>query len=406
MAIGYACVHIGSEATKLSTLRLSTATTDDFRRVIAQNLNALRYMIHYNTDHGIRLFRISSDIIPFGSHPAMTVDWRTEFRETLSGIGEQIRQSGTRISMHPGQYTVLNSPRLKVVENAIADLQYHTAFLDALGCNATHKIIIHIGGVYADKPQAMKRFVENLKGLDACVRARLVIENDDALYTAEDVLNISKQTGLPVVFDIFHHMLNPADGGLSPYDWMHRCAETWDKKDGKQKIHYSQANPKARGGAHSDTIDVQAFLQFYNQLHTKDVDIMLEVKDKNLSAIKCILATMENPPIRLLEKEWARYKYQVLGQSAAVYQKLRALLKMKTELQVVSFYAYIDEAMAADENKGEQINAAQHVWGYVNEGASTTEKRQFQAVIEAYRAGGRSLKAVKSFLFRMTKSRV
>ena len=266
-----------------------------FGAVITQNLNALREMIRYNADHGILLFRISSDIIPFGSHPAMPLDWQAEFREALSGIGEQIRQSGIRVSMHPGQYTVLNSKRPAVVENAIADLKYHTAFMDALGCDATHKMIIHIGGVYADKPQAMKRFAENLKGLDERVRARLVIENDDTLYTVEDTLSIASQTGLPVVFDIFHHMLNHKKSSLSPYDWIDRCAETWGEKDGRQKIHYSQANPKARSGAHSDTIDVQEFLRFYNQLHQRDVDIMLEVKDKNLSAIKCILATMENP---------------------------------------------------------------------------------------------------------------
>jgi len=403
MAIGYACVHIGSEATKLSALKLATATPDDFRRVITQNLNALREMIRYNADHDIRLFRISSDSIPFGSHPAMPVDWQAEFGEALSGIGEQIRQSGIRVSMHPGQYTVLNSKRPAVVANAIADLRYHNAFLDALGCDTTHKIIIHIGGVYADKPQAMKRFVETLKGLDERVRARLVIENDDTLYTVEDALFIAGQTGLPVVFDIFHHLLNHAESSLSPYDWIDRCAETWGKKDGKPKIHYSQPNAKARGGAHSDTIDVQEFLRFYNQLHQRDVDILLEVKDKNLSAIKCILATMEKPPIRLLEAEWARYKYLVLGQSAAIYQKIRTLLKNKANPQVIPFYTYIDEALAAEENKGEQVNAAQHVWGYVSDVASPAETKQFQTLLKAYRDGSRSLKAVKGFLFRMAK---
>ena len=104
-----------------------------------------------------------------------------------------------------------------------------------------------------------------------------------------------------------------------------------------------------------------------------------------------------------MEAEWARYKYLVLGQSAAIYQKIRTLLKDKADPQVVPFYAYIDEALAVEENKGEQVNAAQHVWGYVNDAASTAEKKQFQSLLEAYRNGSRSLKAVKGFLFRLAK---
>ena len=403
MAIGYACVHIGSEATKLSTLRLANASADDFRRMIDKNLNALRVMIQYNADHGIKLFRISSDVIPLGSHPAMTVDWTAEFKETLALLGEQIKAYGIRVSMHPGQYTVLNSPNTEVVKRAVDDLLYHNAFLDALGCDSTHKIILHIGGVYADKPQAMKRFIQTYTKLDERVKARLVIENDDTSYTAADVLFIAEQTGLPVVFDTFHHSLNHADDSLSVYDWVDRCGETWGERDGKQKIHYSQGNQEARGGAHSKTIDVKEFLLFYRGLHHTEIDIMLEVKDKNLSAVKCMLATMEKPPIRLLETEWARYKYLVLSQSAETYQKIRTLLKDKANPQVVPFYAYVDEALAAKETKGAQVNAAQHVWGYVKEAASETEKRQFQTLIEAYLAGKRSRKAVKGFLFRMAK---
>jgi UV DNA damage endonuclease len=34
--------------------------------------------------------------------------------------------------MHPGQYTVLNSPDKAVVKRAVEDLRYHTGVLDAL----------------------------------------------------------------------------------------------------------------------------------------------------------------------------------------------------------------------------------------------------------------------------------
>jgi UV DNA damage endonuclease len=53
-----------------------------------------------------------------------------------------------------------------------------------------------------------------------------------------------------------------------------------------------------------------------------DLDIMLEVKDKNLSALKCI-NTVTNRGMSALESEWARYKYSVLEHSPVIYQSIR-----------------------------------------------------------------------------------
>lgn len=404
MAIGYACVQAGGEAARLSALRLANASPDNLRRVTQNNLRALRAMIQYNAVHQIRLFRISSDIVPFASHPAVeNVDWRTEFKETLLLIGEEIKNNGIRVSMHPGQYTVLNSPDARVVHNAVEDLRYHSALLDALGCDTAHKIIVHIGGVYADKPLAMKRFVQNYTALDERIKARLVIENDDTSYTAEDVMQISELTGLPVVFDYFHHQLNHTENSPSPFDWIARFAQTWGEADGRQKIHYSQGNPNAAGGAHSQSIDVAEFLAFYNGLPREKPDIMLEVKDKNLSAVKCILATVEHLRVSELEKEWARYKYLVLGKSAAIYNQIRALLKDKASPNAVLFYQLIDEALAMGETKGAQVNAARHVWGYVRKEASAAQQKRFQTLLDAYANDVKSLKALKSFLFGLAK---
>lgn len=60
-------------------------------------------------------------------------------------------------------------------------------------------------------------------------------------------------------------------------------------------------------------------MNFYKDLEDREIDIMLEVKDKNLSAVKCINCTTENKRIRKLELEWSRYKYSILEKSPKVY---------------------------------------------------------------------------------------
>lgn len=53
--------------------------------------------------------------------------------------------------MHPGQYTVINTPKEDVLFKSIKDIEYHCEFLDSLNVDYKNKIILHIGGVYGDK---------------------------------------------------------------------------------------------------------------------------------------------------------------------------------------------------------------------------------------------------------------
>ena len=75
-----------------------------------------------------------------------------------------------RISMHPDQFVLINSPSEDIQERSVAELQYHCDFLDALGLDSTHKIQIHVGGVYGDKESAIKRFVERYKDLSPSIK--------------------------------------------------------------------------------------------------------------------------------------------------------------------------------------------------------------------------------------------
>lgn len=294
MSIGYACLIVGVPTTNQKSCMLKNASEAKLRELIASNLNALENIIDYNIKNNIRLFRISSGLIPFGSSPVNSLLWWDIFASEFLTIGGKIKNCGMRVSMHPGQYTVLNSPDDEVVKRAIEDLKYHARVLDSLRVGVENKIVLHIGGIYNNKQQAIQRFIANYKLLDDSVKQRLVFENDDKSYNICDVLEIGALLKVPVVFDNLHNEINSCDKQKSDSYWITECSKTWQEKDGKQKIHYSQQDPEKKPGSHSGSICISEFLAFYEKLSTKDLDIMLEVKDKNLSAVKCINATSVN----------------------------------------------------------------------------------------------------------------
>lgn len=399
MKIGYACLTVGVPTTQLKTTRKANATPERLTELIANNLKAMENMIDYNIAHGIKLYRISSDIIPFGSDfETNQLDWLSLFDDDFKRIGLKIKEHDIRVSMHPGQYTVLNSQDSGVVERAIDDLTYHTGFLDALGVDGSHKIILHIGGVYGDKNSAMDRFVEVYETLDAAIKKRLIIENDDRSYTIEEVLAISERTGAPVVYDNLHNACNPSDPTVTDAEWIEKVQKTWKPVDGPAKIHYSQQRDGGRKGAHTQTIYIEPFMDFYHSVESLGVDIMLEVKDKNLSAIKVNLAISEQPEMKKLEAEWGRYKYLVLSKSPQHYQAIRTLLKDKTVYPVLEFYRLIEEALLMEPQQNIEQNAVEHVWGHLKNLATEKEKAQFQKLKDKWLADGVKTQRVKNWM--------
>ncbi|MER2001171.1 MAG: UV DNA damage repair endonuclease UvsE [Carnobacterium inhibens] len=401
MSIGYACLTVGVPDTGFKTCRKANATEEKLKELIYFNLESLEKVIEYNIKNNIKLFRISSDIIPFGSSPVNTLAWWELFKPQFDSVGQKIISSGMRVSMHPGQYTVLNSPDNEVVSRAVEDLVYHTKFLDSLGVGPEHKIVLHIGGVYQEKERAMQRFVKSYQTLSDAIKKRLVIENDDRSYTVSEVLAISKITGAPVIYDNLHNVINTSDVSKDDAYWIEQTHKTWKTEDGSQKIHYSQQSPMSRIGAHTRTIALEPFMNFYHQVAREDLDIMLEVKDKNLSAVKCINATTSQPHIKLLEKEWSLYKYSILERSPKIYDAIRQLLKDKTAFPVVDFYRLLDQALEMEVATGTAINAATHVYGYFKETATEKEKKAFFKQLEKVEKNGGSLKTLKNILWKL-----
>lgn len=402
MSIGYACKTVAATGTGQKSLVRQYATEARLHEVMAGNIEALDKVMDYLDSNDIRLFRISSDIIPFGSSPVNTIHWQRQYSGQLAAVGRKALARGIRLSMHPGQYTVLNSPDEGVVCRAMEDLQYHCDFLDSLGLPASHKIILHVGGVYGEREAAVNRFVQASRQLPQGIKKRLVIENDDRCYTVEEVLAISRQTGLPAVFDNLHHQLNPPPTQKSDREWIDLCGQSWRPEDGKQKIHYSQQAAGGKAGAHSATVAVAEFAAYYHQINGGRLDVMLEVKDKNRSAVKCGLCVGEAPMARL-EREWGRYKYLVMEHDLRSYQQLRQLLKDKSSCPALEMFSVVEAALEGEVQPGSAVNAANHVWGYFKRKATKAEAGRFSRALDRYRTGQGGLNSVKNALRRLAE---
>lgn len=187
---------------------------------------------------------------------------------------------------HPDQFVLINSLKEDVVQRSIDELHYHCSILDAMGLDESAKIQIHVGGVYGDKPRAIKRFIERYNSLNEAIKKRLAIENDDHLFSLKDCLEVHQRTKIPVIFDTFHHEC--LNNGESIKEAILQAQATWKKSDGLLMIDYSSQKADKRKGTHAITIDQSSFKNFIIKTEGLDFDIMLEIKDKEKSAIEAL----------------------------------------------------------------------------------------------------------------------
>jgi UV DNA damage endonuclease len=286
MRIGYPCINTSVGCKSSRTFRLKSYTEKRLMKTVENNLDCLGRILRFNLRHNILFFRITSDLVPFASHPICKFDWQGSFGKLLKGIGDFIKSCGMRISMHPNQFTLINSLDNRVFENSIRELVYHAQVLDLMELDTSAKIQIHVGGVYGDKEASRRRFVERFEMLDEIVRRRLVIENDDKRYNLKDCLKISAEVGIPMLFDVFHHEVN--NSGETTKEAFELFTPTWKPEDGLPMVDYSSQLTSDIKGKHAETLNLGIFREFLEATKPFDFDIMLEIKDKEMSALKAI----------------------------------------------------------------------------------------------------------------------
>jgi len=295
MKIGYPCINVTVGYTSGRTFRLKSYSEDRLKETVKTNLECLTRTLQYNKERRLLFFRICSGLVPFASHPVNTFNWQGYFQNDFEAIGDYIEQNGFRISVHPDQFTLINSLSEEIFERSRKELLYHAQLLDLMRLDQTAKIQIHVGGAYGNKPQSIKTFVERYKRLDEEIRRRLVIENDERLFDVDDCLEISSQTGIPVLFDVFHHKINHrAEDGQFDFELI---GKTWKGNDGLPMVDYSSQKPEGKLGQHTQSIDIADFEAFLISTFPFDFDVMLENKDKEASAIKALQVALNDPRI-------------------------------------------------------------------------------------------------------------
>ncbi len=284
MKIGYACINLSIPCTSSSTFRIKSFSKEKFLEKTENNIDCLFKIIKWNVENNINFFRISSGIAPFADHPICKINWQKIFKKDFEEIGKFIRKHKMRISMHPDHFTILNSPKKDVVRKSIKTLEYHADIMDLLGLDSTNKMQIHLGGVYSDKEKSKKRFISNYKKLSKKVKNRLVLENDDRLFSLKDCLKISKETRIPILFDVFHHSI--LNNGESIKEATRLASKTWRKKDGYLMVDFSSQAKNKRKGAHADYVNKKDFENFIKETKGIKKDIILEAKKKDKAVLK------------------------------------------------------------------------------------------------------------------------
>lgn len=268
--------HISSLAPSAGRAKLS--------ELCLHNTQMLKASLEYCAAHDIRAFRVQSQLFPVKTHPECGYDLpdladAKDIVRILKDCGTFARDHDLRLSFHPDQFVVLNSPKDDVVKKSIQELDYQAEVAELIGADV---INIHGGGGYGNKPEALKRFQENLSRLPKRVRARLTVENDDTIYTPRDLLEMCLKNNLPLVYDVHHHRCLKDD--LSIEQATAEALKTWGKRE--PLFHISSPKDGWDGSdpaRHHDYIDIKDFPKSWRKL-TMTVEV--EAKAKELAVLK------------------------------------------------------------------------------------------------------------------------
>jgi UV DNA damage repair endonuclease len=204
------------------------------------NIESVRKLVERvgELDENLRMVRLSSDILPVYTEPTWGGYWRDpDVRaycdRAFGEVGDLARQRGVRLSMHPGQFTVLASDSPDIVNRSIEEFEYHVDMARWMGFGKTFqdfKINVHIAG--RQGPAGIR---SALARMTPEARNTLTIENDEMTWGIEDSLELVNDCAL--VLDIHHHWIKTGEYIEASDDRVKRVIDSW--RGQRPVIHYS-----------------------------------------------------------------------------------------------------------------------------------------------------------------------
>jgi UV DNA damage repair endonuclease len=276
--------------------------------IMVHNIQSYYNLIEYvgSLPNELRMVRLGSDVLPVYTQHEWCYYWKLPAvvrycEKHFARVGELARQLDVRLSMHPGQFTVLASDNPDIVERSIEEFEYHTDVIRWMGYGQSFqdfKCNVHISG--RQGPAGIKAV---LPRLSQEARNCITIENDENKWGIDASLELVDHCAL--VLDIHHHWCREGEYIQPTDDRFARIVDSW--RGVRPVIHYSvsredvlvgfdpnkkptmdmlllEGYKKAKLRAHSDYMWNHAVndwaITFWDY-----ADIMVESKAKNLASI-------------------------------------------------------------------------------------------------------------------------
>jgi len=275
--------------------------------LMVQNIESTQLLVERvgNLNENLRMVRLSSDILPVFTEPTWGQFWRQSAvraycERGFEQVGALARERNVRLSMHPGQFTVLASASEGIVERSIEEFEYHATMASWMGYGKTFqdfKINVHISG--RQGPDGIRRAYSRLSPE---ARNCITIENEENAWGLDDCLTISDV--VPIVLDVHHHWCREGKYIDPDSDHVKRVLDSW--RGHRPTMHYSvsredwlkghctqtmpdmktlleSGHKKQKLRAHSDFYWNSAVNQWALSFNDQ-FDIMAESKGKNLAS--------------------------------------------------------------------------------------------------------------------------